>query len=201
MRKKRILAAAVLLAALTAAVYLTGCSEAASLFGTKAKAEAKSAAGEKTEKTGSLKAKEGSAQASETEGQPASRAEETPFPEREGENGEEEEDLYTALFRSGAYVVQMEITTGLTTEFLDPLCNYPVKVFVDGGEDTIEDEDDIKRIGLDTLYSEELQAAVKAFDVEKMEIKDGRAVMGDGDHYVVLEMDEYENVGITEFHE
>lgn len=201
MRKKRILAAAVLLAALTAAVYLTGCSEAASFFGTKAKAEAKSAAGEKTEKTGSLKAKEGSAQASETEGQPASRAEETPFPEREGENGEEEEDLYTALFRSGAYVVQMEITTGLTTEFLDPLCNYPVKVFVDGGEDTIEDEDDIKRIGLDTLYSEELQAAVKAFDVEKMEIKDGRAVMGDGDHYVVLEMDEYENVGITEFHE
>ena len=201
MRKKRILAAAVVLAALTAAVYLTGCSEAASFFGTKAKAEAKSAAGEKTEKTGSLKAKEGSAQASETEGQPASRAEETPFPEREGENGEEEEDLYTALFRSGAYVVQMEITTGLTTEFLDPLCNYPVKVFVDGGEDTIEDEDDIKRIGLDTLYSEELQAAVKAFDVEKMEIKDGRAVMGDGDHYVVLEMDEYENVGITEFHE
>ena len=201
MRKKRMLAAAVLLAALTAAVYLTGCSEAASLFGTKAKAEAKSAAGEKTEKTGSLKAKEGSAQASETEGQPASRAEETPFPEREGENGEEEEDLYTALFRSGAYVVQMEITTGLTTEFLDPLCNYPVKVFVGGGEDTIEDEDDIKRIGLDTLYSEELQAAVKAFDVEKMEIKDGRAVMGDGDHYVVLEMDEYENVGITEFHE
>ena len=200
MRKKRILAAAVLLAALTAAVYLTGCSEAASFFGTKAKAEAKSAAGEKTEKTGSLKAKEGSAQASETEGQPASRAEETPFPEREGENGEEEEDLYTALFRSGACVVQMEITTGLTTEFLDPLCNYPVKVFVDGGEDTIEDEDDIKRIGLDTLYSEELQAAVKAFDVEKMEIKDGRAVMGDGDHYVVLEMDEYENVGITEFH-
>ncbi len=201
MRKKRMLAAAVLLAALTAAVYLTGCSEAATLFGTKTKAEAKPAAGETTEKTGSPKAKEDSAQASETESRPASRAEETPFPEREGENGEEEEDLYTALFRSGAYVVQMEITTGLTTEFLDPLCNYPVKVFVDGGEDTIEDEDDIKRIGLDTLYSEELQAAVKAFDVEKMEIKDGRAVMGDGDHYVVLEMDEYENVGITEFHE
>ena len=115
-------------------------------------------------------------------------------------SGEEEEDLHTALFRSGAYVVQMEITTGLTTEYLDPLCNYPVKLFADGREETIEDEEDLKKIGLDTLYSDGLVAAVGDFDVESMKIEGGRAVMGDDLYYVVLEMDEYENVGITEFH-
>ena len=94
----------------------------------------------------------------------------------------------------------MEITTGLTTEYLDPLCNYPVKLFADGREETIEDEEDLKKIGLDTLYSDGLVAAVGDFDVESMKIEGGRAVMGDDLYYVVLEMDEYENVGITEFH-
>ena len=115
--------------------------------------------------------------------------------------GDEEEDMTEALFRSSASVVQMEITTGLTTEYLDPLCNYPVKVYLGGEEKTVEDEEGLKEIGLDALYSDALINAVKDFDTDSIEVTDGRAVMGDDTHYVVLEMDEYENVGITEFHE
>ena len=144
MKNKRAMAAA-----LAAVLYLTGCAYVTGDTG-------------KTAPKNTTEA-ETSQSAEETEAAPRMEesVEDAVFSEEE-----EDEDLYMDLFRSGASVVQMEITTGLTTEYLDPLCNYPVKVYLGGEEKT-----------------------------------DGRAVMGDDTHYVVLEMDEYENVGITEFHE
>ena len=176
---------------LAAAISLTGCSYVTA-SGTAGKTK-------ETEKTGIKTTAEPSAQETAPPEETVPSEEIAPSGETSS-SGEEEEDLHTALFRSGAYVVQMEITTGLTTEYLDPLCNYPVKLFADGREETIEDEEDLKKIGLDTLYSDGLVAAVGDFDGESMKIEGGRAVMGDDLYYVVLEMDEYENVGITEFH-
>ena len=179
MKNKRAMAAA-----LAAVLYLTGCAYVTGDTG-------------KTAPKNTTEA-ETSQSAEETEAAPRMEesVEDAVFSEEE-----EDEDLYMDLFRSGASVVQMEITTGLTTEYLDPLCNYPVKVYLGGEEKTVEDEEGLKEIGLDALYSDALINAVKDFDTDSIEVTDGRAVMGDDTLYVVLEMDEYENVGITEFHE
>ncbi len=200
MKNRRMLVS--FLAPLAAAFYLSGCTYVTGGTTETSPAESRSETASQTaaetagEETSAKAAAEESAQAENRE------AINTSYAETETEEAVEEEvDLHTALFRSGASVVQMEITTGLTTEYLDGLCNYPVKVYLDGKVETVEDEAGLKKIGLEALYSDALVAAVKDFDTESLEIKDGKAIMGDSDHYVVLEMDEYENVGITEFHE
>lgn len=119
------------------------------------------------------------------------------------ETGEEgtsgDEDLKTALFRSGAYTVQMEITTGLTTEFLDGLLNYPVSV--NSSEPSVlKGTEDLEKMGIERLYTDELLKAVGECDVDSLEIENGEMTIGDPDGAnVVISEDENGNVGITEF--
>lgn len=129
-------------------------------------------------------------------------AQETYEEEAAQETGEtEEEDMETAQFRSTAYVVQMEITTGLTTEYLDPLLNYPVKVVRQDKTEEIRNQADLDEMGLDALYTPELLAAVEEYDPENMEILDHQVLMGDPESaYVILEADENDVIGISEFH-
>ena len=113
--------------------------------------------------------------------------------------GDEEEDMTEALFRSSASVVQMEITTGLTTEYLDGLLNYPVRVnFVEPVE--LKGLKDLDALGLDKLYTDELLEAVGSCDVDSLAIEDGKMTVGDPDGAnVVLSEDENGNIGICEF--
>ena len=130
-------------------------------------------------------------------------AEETAESEEVMESSEgEEPDLETALFWSIGSTVQMEITTGLTTEYLSPLINYPALVRKDGNEQILEDENDLEELGLRELYTDELLAAVGDFDTEQLEIReDGTAIVGDPKlAYVVLGRDEYDYIGIEEFY-
>ena len=113
--------------------------------------------------------------------------------------GDEEEDMTEALFRSSASVVQMEITTGLTTEYLDGLLNYPVRV---NFEEPVELKGlkDLDALGLDKLYTDELLEAVGSCDVDSLAIEDGKMTVGDPDGAnVVLSEDENGNIGICEF--
>ncbi len=121
--------------------------------------------------------------------------------EEETSLSQDEEDVEISLFKSTASVVQMEITTGLTTEYLDPLLNYPVLVVGPKGEETIEDYSQLEAMGIEKLYTPELLEAVGKADPENLQIQDWKAVLGDlNEAYVVLERDENGNTGITEFH-
>ena len=114
---------------------------------------------------------------------------------------EDEEDLNEALFRSAASTAQMEITTGLTTEYLDMICSYPVTVFQGDKTTVLEDLDDLDAIGLKTLYTDELLKAVGEADPDKIVIVDDTALFGDPEGaYIVLGKDVYDVIGITEFH-
>ena len=77
-------------------------------------------------------------------------AEETAESEEVMESSEgEEPDLETALFWSIGSTVQMEITTGLTTEYLANLCAFPVTVHFDDKEIVLETEADLEELGLE----------------------------------------------------
>ena len=111
----------------------------------------------------------------------------------------DEEDLEEAIFKSTASVVQMEVTTGLTTEYLANLCNFPI--IIDNGEEemTMGDERDLEALGLDAIYTEALLQAIGDFDTEQLQIKEGKAVMGDMDTaYIILGRSEDDVVGIEE---
>ncbi len=121
--------------------------------------------------------------------------------ETETEESQEETDLEMALFRSTASTAQMEITTGLTTEYLGYICNFPVRVVKGDQEIILKDEKDLDNMGLEPLYTDELLKAMKDFDTEKLEIQDETAIVGDiNTAYVVLGKDENDIIGITEFH-
>ena len=181
---------------LCAGLGLTGCSALpVSLSGSKT---ARTAAKETAKETDGETAKE------TKEEQPEETARET---QACGEGTEEtslddDPELKLALYRSTAETVQMEITTGLTTEYLSPLINYPALVRKDGNEQILEDENDLEELGLRELYTDELLAAVGDFDVEQLEIReDGTAIVGDPKlAYVVLGRDEYDYIGIEEFY-
>lgn len=117
-----------------------------------------------------------------------------------GNTSEDEAEMEMSLFRSTASVVQMEITTGLTTEYLDPLLLYPVRVVRQGEEVLINDYADLEKMGLEALYTPELLEAMSEADPENLEIQDWKAVMGDSEGAcVVLGKDENGLTGITEF--
>ena len=65
------------------------------------------------------------------------------------------------FFWSMGSTVQMEITTGLTTEYLANLCAFPVTVHVNEEEIVLETEEDLEELGLDALYTDGLLEAVK----------------------------------------
>ena len=114
----------------------------------------------------------------------------------------DEAEIEEALFSSFAYSAQNEITTGLTTEFLDAICSYPVKV-THGDKETavLKDVADLEKMGLNALYTDELLEAVGAADPEKIVIVDATAILGDPDGaYVLLGRDDTGAIGITEFH-
>ena len=118
-----------------------------------------------------------------------------------GNTPEDEAEIEMILFRNTASVAKMEITTGLTTEYLDPLLLYPVRVVKQGEEVIIKDYNDLEKMGLEALYTPELLKAIEASDPESVEIRDWRAVMGDPEGaYIVLERDENGLSGIREFH-
>ena len=96
--------------------------------------------------------------------------------------------------------VQMEITTGLTTEYLANLCAFPVTVHVNEEEIVLETEEDLDELGLDALYTDGLLEAVKNCDIEKQKIQNGRMVVGDDFNCVVLEMEDSGSPGIKEFY-
>ena len=117
-----------------------------------------------------------------------------------GNISENEAEMEMSLFRSTASVVQMEITTGLTTEYLDPLLLYPVRVVRQGEEVIINDYADLEKMGLEALYTPELLEAMSEADPENLEIQDWKAVMGEPEGAcVVLGKDENGLTGITEF--
>lgn len=132
----------------------------------------------------------------------SSEAAETESSEQaDSEESADDIDMDTALFRSTASTAQMEITTGLTTEYLSYLCNFPVRVVKGDQETILKDEGDLEKMGLDSLYTDELLTAVKEFDTDKLEIQDGTTIVGDlGTAYIVLGKDQNDIVGITEFH-
>lgn len=111
----------------------------------------------------------------------------------------EDEDLEMALFRSSAYSVQNEITTGLTTEYLDGLLSYPVQV--NFAEPTVLNSlEDLEKLGLEKLYTDELLKAVGDCDIDSLELKDGKMVIGDPEGAnVVISEDENGYIGIVEF--
>lgn len=114
---------------------------------------------------------------------------------------EDEEDLNEALFRSAASTAQMEITTGLTTEYLDMICSYPVTVYHGDKTTVLKDLDDLNAIGLKALYTDELLKAVGEADPEQIVITDDTALLGDPEGaYIILGKDVYDVIGITEFH-
>lgn len=116
------------------------------------------------------------------------------------EGAGEEPDLETALFWSMGSTVQMEITTGLTTEYLANLCAFPVTVHINEEEIVLETEEDLEELGLDALYTDGLLEAVKNCDIEKQKIQNGRMVVGDDFNCVVLEMEDSGSPGIKEFY-
>ena len=128
-------------------------------------------------------------------------AEETAESEEVMESSEgEEPDLETALFWSIGSTVQMEITTGLTTEYLANLCAFPVTVHFDDKEIVLETEADLEELGLEELYTDGLLEAVKNCDIESQKIQNNRMVVGDDFNCVVLEMEDSGSPGIKEFY-
>ena len=127
---------------------------------------------------------------------------ETTFAETSSaESEDEDEDLNTALFRSAAATAQMEITTGLTTEFLDMICSYPVTVMKGDSVTVLKDLDDLEEMGLEALYTDALLKAVGDADPDAIVIVDDTALLGDPDGaYIVLGKDQTDVIGITEFH-
>ncbi len=127
---------------------------------------------------------------------------ETTFAETSSaETEDEDEDLNTALFRSAAATAQMEITTGLTTEFLDMICSYPVTVMKGDSVTVLKDLDDLEEMGLEALYTDALLKAVGDADPDAIVIVDDTALLGDPDGaYIVLGKDQTDVIGITEFH-
>lgn len=125
-------------------------------------------------------------------------------PEEEKVNEEDMPDeisLEEALFQSTASTVQMEVTTGLTTEYLANLCNFPIIIEKNGEEKTVSDEAGLEDMGLEAIYTEALLKAVGDFDVEKLQIREGTAILGDMETaYIVLGRDENEVIGINEIH-
>ena len=139
--------------------------------------------------------------ASETEAETDANGPQTAQAPTSVSSEEDEEDLNEALFRSAASTAQMEITTGLTTEYLDMICSYPVTVFQGDKTTVLEDLDDLDAIGLKTLYTDELLKAVGEADPDKIVIVDDTALFGDPEGaYIVLGKDVYDVIGITEFH-
>lgn len=142
----------------------------------------------------------------DTETAAPSSVPETAAPEDPAESETEspisdEEDLELATFRSLASTVQMEITTGLTTEYLDSLCLYPLKIYRDGEVLTVRDFDELDKLGLDYLYTEELKEAVANYDPDTLTLTDGRAIVGNPETaYVVLGKMDPGLSGIIEFH-
>ena len=142
-----------------------------------------------------------SSSASETEAETDANGPQTAQAPTSVSSEEDEEDLNEALFRSAASTAQMEITTGLTTEYLDMICSYPVTVFHGDKTTVLEDLDDLDAIGLKTLYTDELLKAVGEADPDKIVIVDDTALLGDPEGaYIVLGKDVYDVIGITEFH-
>ena len=141
-------------------------------------------------------------QSTEQEIEPQDVASELPQEEDvEEEEMIDEQSLEEALFKSTASTVQMEITTGLTTQYLSYLCNFPI-IIEKGGEDmTISDLEDLDALGLEEIYTEALLKAVGDFDVEQLDIREGTAVLGDlKTAYVILGRDENDVIGINEIH-
>ena len=135
----------------------------------------------------------------ETEQTETSQEQEEETSQEDPEEMIDEEDLEEAIFKSTASVVQMEVTTGLTTEYLANLCNFPI--IIDNGEEemTMSDERDLEALGLDAIYTEALLQAIGDFDTEQLQIKEGKAVMGDMDTaYIILGRSEDDVVGIEE---
>lgn len=127
------------------------------------------------------------------------QAEEETFPEAEEISHDEE--LAEAHFQSTAYTVQMEVTTGLTTEYLGSLCNFPITVNNGEKETTINNQEELDAFGLNTIYTEALLTAIGDFDVDQLQIQDDTAVMGDKEKaYIVLGRDENGVIGIEEIH-
>ncbi len=142
-----------------------------------------------------------SSSASETEAETDANGPQTAQAPTSVSSEEDEEDLNEALFRSAASTAQMEITTGLTPEYLDMICSYPVTVFQGDKTTVLEDLDDLDAIGLKTLYTDELLKAVGEADPDKIVIVDDTALLGDPEGaYIVLGKDVYDVIGITEFH-
>lgn len=112
-----------------------------------------------------------------------------------------DDDETSAEFRSTAYAVQNEITTGKTTEYLDGLLNYPVTVDVLGDQTTLNNQDDVKKYGLDKLYTQELKDAVGKADIENLKIENDRAVLGDKDSaYVIINKNKDGYIGVEGFY-
>lgn len=117
----------------------------------------------------------------------------------EPEESLEDSDLDTALFWSMGETVQMEITTGLTTEYLAGLCAFPVTVLLKGEETVLKSEGDLEKLGLDALYTDALLKAVENCDVRKQKIEGGKMTVGDDKNFVILEMEDSGAIGIREF--
>ncbi len=122
------------------------------------------------------------------------------LPCRKKAEEEDEASLELESFRSTASVAQMEITTGLTTEYLSYLCNFPVTVELEKETIVLKNLEDLDELGLEALYTEELIAAMKNCDTDKLEIQNGTMRVGDEDHYVILGTDENDVIGIAAFH-
>ncbi len=138
--------------------------------------------------------------AEEPDSMPESAAETEAASMQEESEEEDEASLELESFRSTASVAQMEITTGLTTEYLSYLCNFPVTVELEKETIVLKNLEDLDELGLEALYTEELIAAMKNCDTDKLEIQNGTMRVGDEDHYVILGTDENDVIGITTFH-
>ena len=130
-----------------------------------------------------------SSSASETEAETDANGPQTAQAPTSVSSEEDEEDLNEALFRSAASTAQMEITTGLTTEYLDMICSYPVTVFQGDKTTVLEDLDDLDAIGLKTLYTDELLKAVGEADPDKIVIVDDTALFGDPEGAIIPSKD------------
>lgn len=70
-----------------------------------------------------------------------------------------------------------------------------------GKETVLNNEDDLDKMGLDALYTEELVNAVKNTDIDNLEVENDKAILGDvNTAYVVIDKDENDNIGVKEFH-
>ena len=92
----------------------------------------------------------------------------------------DEEDLEEAIFKSTASVVQMEVTTGLTTEYLATLCNFPiindnVEVAIRSGADGVHvGQSDMEAGNVRALIGEDKILGVTAKTVEQAKLAESR---------------------------